>query len=167
MAKHNATAWLYRGKIVPFGEEDEELKSILAKRGVEAPTVRVYNYQGKKYTAETLAEAPEEFIQELRRRGVRTPETEALPAAKVADIAGVGPEMEAALREAGYKSVASIARASAEDLQGVSGVGPKTAPKLIAAAQNLHGFSANAPDAQDAGSVAGKAPGGASGGGSA
>ena len=97
-----------------------------------------YRYAGKKYTAETLHEAPEELLYELRRRGVRTPETAALPSATLADIEGVGDEMAGALADAGYKTVAALAAADPAELSDkVAGIGPKTAPRLISAAQKI------------------------------
>lgn len=101
--------------------------------------MRVYrDYQaGKKYTDATLHTASESFLRELKRRGVDVPETRALPA-QLTDIDGVGEEMAAALTKAGYKSVTDVAGADASELASkVPGVGPKTAPRYIAAAQRL------------------------------
>ncbi len=147
----NATAWLWKGQLIPMGQEPDELKEHLRAAGLlpdkeDDMATKQYRHAGKVYTAETLHEAPEEFIHELRRRGVRTPETEALPKAVLADVEGIGAEMEAALRKAGYKSVKALAGAQAADLvANVAGVGAKTAPKLIAAAQALHSFEAGEP----------------------
>lgn len=102
----------------------------------------IYRYEGKKYTAETLGDAPEAFIRELRRRGVKLPDglqaDDASPTdATVAltDIDGVGEEMAAALMAAGFSSVADVAAATAEALvERVAGIGPKSAPAIIAAA---------------------------------
>ena len=98
-----------------------------------------YRWKGKKYTAETLAEAPEEFLRLLRKRGVKTPETLALPT-PLTDIDGVGEELAAALHDAGYTSVEAVAKAGAEELaESVSGVGAKSAPRLVEAAKRALG----------------------------
>ncbi len=53
----------------------------------------------------------------------------------IADLPGVGPKLQEALEESGYKSVDVLARLSVEQLTAVKGVGEKTAQKLIEAAQ--------------------------------
>lgn len=99
----------------------------------------VYRYQGKRYTVETLKEAPPEMLRDLRKRGVRVPETENIELA-LTDIEGVGEEMAAALKKAGYSSIAAVAAADAAELaEKVTGVGPKSAPAIIAAAGKVQG----------------------------
>ena len=55
----------------------------------------------------------------------------------LADLAGVGPKIQEALEEAGYKNVDAIARLDLEELMQVKGVGEKTAQKLLEGAREL------------------------------
>ena len=50
-------------------------------------------------------------------------------------VRGVGPAMERALAERGFKSVEDMAAATPERLNGVPGIGASTAPRLIDAAK--------------------------------
>ncbi len=52
----------------------------------------------------------------------------------LSELDGVGPKTEAALKEAGYKAIKDILKASAEDLAKVPGIGEKTAARIIEAA---------------------------------
>lgn len=100
----------------------------------------VYHYEGKKYTPETLGDAPEGLLLELRRRGIDVPEVQALPPVSLRDIPSVTETLEEALIDAGYDTLESIAGADPEELAlEVSGVGAVTARKLIKAAQGLVG----------------------------
>ncbi|MFW6182847.1 MAG: helix-hairpin-helix domain-containing protein [Chloroflexota bacterium] len=93
---------------------------------------------GKKYTRETLHEAPPAFLEELRRRGVSVPETASLPGPSLVDIDGVGEDLARALADAGYETVVDVAAADPAALsETVTGVGAKTAPALVEAAQKL------------------------------
>jgi N utilization substance protein A len=53
----------------------------------------------------------------------------------IASLDGVGEKTEAILKEAGINSIKDIIKASPEDLSKIPGIGPKTAEKIIAAAQ--------------------------------
>jgi len=53
----------------------------------------------------------------------------------IAELEGVGPTIESRLREAGVTTILQVARMSLEQLQQVPSIGPKTAQKLIDAAQ--------------------------------
>jgi DNA repair protein RadA len=55
----------------------------------------------------------------------------------LSDLKGVGKKTEEKLREAGYKSPRSIARARASTLSGKTGLSEKVASKLIDAAKEL------------------------------
>jgi len=57
--------------------------------------------------------------------------------ASLSDLKGVGKKTEEKLREAGYKSPRSIARAKASTLSGKTGLSEKVASKLIDAAKEL------------------------------
>ena len=50
-------------------------------------------------------------------------------------VRGVGPAMERALAEHGFKSAEDMAAATPERLNGVPGIGAATAPRLIDAAK--------------------------------
>jgi len=63
----------------------------------------------------------------------KTPEKEV----SLSDLKGVGKKTEEKLREAGYKSPKSIARAKASTLSGKTGLSEKVASKLIDAAREL------------------------------
>ncbi|MBI4355547.1 MAG: transcription termination/antitermination protein NusA [Candidatus Omnitrophica bacterium] len=60
---------------------------------------------------------------------------EALP--PISELPGVGPAMDARLKEAGFGTVDAIARATVETLTQVKGVGEKTAEKLLETARGL------------------------------
>ena len=55
--------------------------------------------------------------------------------ASTSRVRGVGPAMEKALAEHGFKSAEDMAAATPERLHGVPGIGAATAPRLIAAAK--------------------------------
>ncbi|MBI4435891.1 MAG: transcription termination/antitermination protein NusA [Candidatus Omnitrophica bacterium] len=55
----------------------------------------------------------------------------------VEELSGVGPKMKAALTEAGFATVSSIASATPETLMKVKGVGEKTAQKLLNNAKKM------------------------------
>jgi len=61
--------------------------------------------------------------------------TQALP--PITELPGIGPVMVERLTAAGFGTVDAIAKASAEALQQVQGVGPKTADKLLTHAKAL------------------------------
>ena len=67
------------------------------------------------------------------------PKAKAPPEKEVtlSDLKGVGKKTEDKLREAGYKSLRSIARAKASTLSGKTGLSEKVASKLIDAAKEL------------------------------
>jgi predicted flap endonuclease-1-like 5' DNA nuclease len=101
--------------------------------------LRVYHFKGKKYTAETLAEAPAEFLQILRSRGIAIPETKQVDR-DLTEIVGVGATTAKALRDAGYKSIEDVANADEDDLSNrVDGIGPATASTIIEEAKKATG----------------------------
>jgi DNA-binding protein len=69
----------------------------------------------------------------------KVPPVEETPREEVSlsDLKGVGKKTEEKLREAGYKSPRSIARAKASTLSGKTGLSEKVASKLIDAAREL------------------------------
>ncbi len=69
----------------------------------------------------------------------KVPPVEETPKEEVSlsDLKGVGKKTEEKLREAGYKSPKSIARAKASTLSGKTGLSEKVASKLIDAAKEL------------------------------
>ncbi len=69
----------------------------------------------------------------------KVPPVEETPKEEVSlsDLKGVGKKTEEKLREAGYKSPKSIARAKASTLSGKTGLSEKVASKLIDAAREL------------------------------
>lgn len=62
------------------------------------------------------------------------------PSVPVADISGVGEKMSLRLKEAGYDTADQVAAAAVADLTGISGIGEKTAARIITAAREVvHG----------------------------
>ncbi|MFH1305971.1 MAG: transcription termination factor NusA [Candidatus Omnitrophota bacterium] len=53
----------------------------------------------------------------------------------LSDISGVGKKVRVTLEEAGYNTARELSKASVEDLSGLSGIGPKTAEKILAASK--------------------------------
>ncbi len=60
-----------------------------------------------------------------------------LSKATVTDLDGVGPKLLEALKEGGYETVGSIAKATLDELTQVKGVGEKTAKKLLEGAREM------------------------------
>lgn len=120
--------------------------SITLRRGGEAPERVV---EPPEPEAEPLPEVevqPEAETQPEAEPEVKpTSEKKAPPKARaptekdasLSDLKGVGKKTEERLREAGYKSPRSIARAKASTLSGKTGLSEKVALKLIEASKEL------------------------------
>lgn len=116
--------------------------SISLKRGrkatekAEAPPEPEFEPQAE-VTAPTKAKARPEA--EPQSKGEAAPKVKTPPKKKVSlsDLKGVGKKTEEKLREAGYKTPRSIARARASTLSGKTGLSEKVASKLIDAAKDL------------------------------
>lgn len=71
------------------------------------------------------------------------------PAAKVlTEIRGLGPELAEALVESGIDTIADVAMTSTEELESYPGIGPASAAKILASAQELATVTAE-PEAED------------------
>lgn len=57
------------------------------------------------------------------------------PGVPIADVSGVGEKMRIRLKEAGYETADQLAAAAVADLTAISGIGEKTASRIIAAAR--------------------------------
>jgi len=76
-------------------------------------------------------------------------EQDAPTAGDIDSIAGVGPKDAAALRDAGYGSVAEIAAAGSDALLAVAGIGPKSALKIWGEADAMNSGEARATSVEE------------------
>lgn len=120
--------------------------SITLRRGSEAPERVVTPPEPEAETPSEVETPPEVEIQPETQPEVKPLFVDkALPEAKahtrkevsLSDIKGVGKKTEERLREAGYKSPRSIARAKASTLSGKTGLSEKVASRLIGASKEL------------------------------
>ncbi len=118
--------------------------SITLRRGGEAPERIVTPPEAE--TPSAVETPPEVEVQPETQPEVKPLSVdEALPEAKaptrkdvsLSDIKGVGKKTEERLREAGYKSPRSIARAKASTVSGKTGLSEKVASRLIEASKEL------------------------------
>lgn len=65
------------------------------------------------------------------------PEIDPEEASPLEDIHGVGAPLAQALEDAGFKTIQDVAQADPDDLESIDGIGPATAPRIIASAKAL------------------------------
>ena len=126
--------------------------SITLRRGGEAPERVVEPPEPEAEPLPEVEAAPEAETQPEAEPEVKptseekaTPKAKAPPKARaptekdasLSDLKGVGKKTEERLREAGYKSPRSIARAKASTLSGKTGLSEKVASRLIEASKEL------------------------------
>jgi DNA-binding protein len=120
--------------------------SITLRRGGEAPEKVVPPPEPEAETPSEIEAPPEVEIRPEAQPEVKPLSVDkALPEAKaptrkdasLSDLKSVGKKTEERLREAGYKSPRSIARAKASTLSGKTGLSEKVASRLIEASKEL------------------------------
>ncbi len=84
---------------------------------------------------------------EASGEGDAAPEAVAAPSS-LTDLDGVGPKVEEALKAAGYADVEAVSRLTIEELQGIEGIGAKTAQKIFDSAKKLVSGAAEEPAAE-------------------
>jgi DNA-binding protein len=114
--------------------------SITLRRGGEAPERVVEPPEPEAETlleAETQPEAEPEVKPTSEKKAPSKARAPTKKDASLSDLKGVGKKTEEKLREAGYKSPRSIARAKAGTLSGKTGLSEKVASRLIEASKKL------------------------------
>lgn len=125
---------LKAGKI-EIGSEDLPIEGG-GTRGVSTIAITM-NRIGRTPPSEPRVEAPKVEIPQAESKAVEVK----VATAKVTDLSqikGVGRATEEKLKKAGYKTVASIAKADTEKLSKKTGFSEKVAAKLIDSAKELH-----------------------------
>lgn len=118
--------------------------SITLRRGGEAPERVVEPPEAEPLPeveappeAETQPEAEPEVKPASEKKAPPKAKAPTKKDAGLSDLKGVGKKTEERLREAGYKSPRSIARAKASTLSGKTGLSEKVASRLIEASKEL------------------------------
>lgn len=112
-------------------ELDIRTKAALAKEAEEK--------EKKEEQAKPQAPVEKEKKEKKTKKGKKEKPAEAAKKEKASlmDLSGVGEKILTALKEAGFKAVEDVAKASPEDLTKVKGLGQKKAEKLIKEAKKL------------------------------
>ncbi|MFC1698634.1 transcription termination factor NusA [Candidatus Omnitrophota bacterium] len=114
---------------------DDQLSLAIGKRG---QNVRLASkLTGWDIDIRSTAKAEEEKKKEKKVKEKKGKKKKA----DLASLTGVGAKTQVALAEAGFKTLAEIAKAKAQDLSKVKGISQKRAEKLIAQAKELGGKS--------------------------
>ena len=79
-----------------------------------------------------------EFIAQIDTTSSKSSDSSSVPSGVgISDISGIGPTTAEDLIDAGFDTVASIAKATVTELSGVKGIGKATAKKIIENAKSI------------------------------